>query len=222
MSWELHYLVTSSFDHLDALAASLRVEQRLRPLAPFTLIRSAIESAAFTLWLQTPGTLDKRVLRLLQMHWQQRVSVAAYGVSFGLDPATNSRWLTGLLDQTKTHRRGLSQRDYRKPMASTTDVLIEVDRGFSPALAYRGLLAWRACSGVTHGNVHFSSGLTSVQTLDVPARGGARHLRLPSIAALSMMLDPAVHYLERAIELLEQHGRPRRGRPPYPGGARPA
>lgn len=216
MTHELHYLLTSAIDHLDAVAAAVRVENRLRPLAPFSLIRSAIESCAFVLWLQNAGTLDKRVLRLLQLQWQNRVSVDAYTIAAGTHSRPNTEHLGALLDQMKAARRGLNQRDYRMPMASTTDVLIETDKSFRLPLPHTGLSTWRACSGVTHGNVLFSSGLTDSRTVSPPGQGGATKLRTPQVAALALMLEPAVKYLDQAVGRIELHGQPRPGRPAPP------
>lgn len=52
MTYELHYLLSSARDHLSLIHTMLRVTQTIAPFAPFTLIRSAIESCAYGLWLQ--------------------------------------------------------------------------------------------------------------------------------------------------------------------------
>src|SRR5690554_6720211 len=77
MSDELHYLMSSALDHLN-LVHKLWAGGEMPPFAPFTLIRSAIESSAYGVWLQEAGTVDARLIRLLELQWDRRRNVDTY------------------------------------------------------------------------------------------------------------------------------------------------
>lgn len=214
MSEELHFQINSARDHLRHVHAGVRVAEHVSPFAPFTLIRSAIESAAYGLWLQKPGTLNARIARLLQLQWDQRVSVDRYTSAVGIDNGPNTAKLAQWLAETRHARPGI-QRDFREAMPTTTDVLIETDKLFKPRLSQSGLNAWRACSGVTHGNVHFASAVMTESAIADAAPGEPTRLQSASMPGLGLMLDPAVSYFQLLIETARTHSEPRPGHPSY-------
>lgn len=160
------------------------------------------------------GTLDKRVTRLLQLQWDQRMSVDKYTSAVGVNPAPNTAILHAILAHTKKARPGI-QKDFTTGMPTTTDVLIETDKMFKPRLFNPGLNAWRACSGITHGNVHFSTGVLKSSPLTGQRDGGPTSLNTISLAGLSLMLDPAISYFEKLIETVTERGREQPGLPEF-------
>ncbi len=215
MTHELFYLLSSARDHLNEVHRAFRVTAHAPAFALFTLIRSAIESCAYGIWLQNGGTLNKRVGRLIQMQWDQRVSVDKYTAASGVvDPTVNTALLEQVLSKTKAARPGI-QGDFRRSMPTTTNVLIETDKFIGAALLNSGLNAWRACSGITHGNVHFSTGVMNTAPIPGGGQGGATEVNTPSLAGVSLMLLPAIIYFETLIDLIFEHGQPMAGHPNY-------
>jgi len=211
MSEEIHYLLSSAADHLATVRALVHTGD-IPPFAPYTLLRSAIESSALVIWLQNGGSLDKRVFRYIQMQWTLRLNVNTYTTSAGTHTQEITDLLNALLTDMKNARGGIRQKNFEVPMPSITDILIEVDRKVVVTGGLNGLAAWRACSGVTHGNHHFTHGLLDEQPMPQNDRGAVVR-RLASLASLALMSSPAIEYLEQAVNVTIGHSQPRPGRP---------
>jgi len=209
MTVEVDYQIASALDHLRVVRA---LAPAMPPFAPYSLVRSSIESSALGIWLQSGGTTDKRVIRLLQTQWSHRLNVNTYTLAEGAHTQTTTDWLDGQLTMTKNERGGLRQRDFKVPPPSTTNMLMETDKQVPRRTSLSGLAAWRACSGVTHGNHNFSHALLNERT--VTLTDGTQSIeRTTSTSSLAMMMHPAIEYLEHLLALLIDHSQPRQGRP---------
>jgi hypothetical protein len=214
MSFELRHVLTSAADHL-AVVDRFVTDGTLPPFAPYTLIRSAIEGCCYAIWLQHGGTLDKRVFRLLQQQWDQRVLVNAYTTAVGAHTQELTDWLLAVLNETKNRRGKLKQRDVTKSPSSTTDTFLEVDKIVAISAGLNGLSTWRACSGVTHGNQNFSAGLTRSSHSNGPQASARAAEPTTNLAALSLMLTPAVTFFCFVVDLVIENSKPRPGLQPF-------
>lgn len=209
MSWEIHYLLSSAIDHL-SVVNGFWTAQQLPPFAPYTLIRSAIESCAFGVWLQEAGTMNARLIRLLELQWDQRLNVNTYTTASGMHTQELSDWLEAVLNDTKNRRPGLKQRKINA-LPSITDILLKTDRTIVPRGGIDGLDAWRACSGIMHGNQQFATGLMDSRSITLESGGeGTSHTL--STSGLSMMLMPAIDYLVTLTQLVLDNSKARPGR----------
>ncbi|GMA89618.1 hypothetical protein [Homoserinibacter gongjuensis] len=151
MSFELHYLVTNSLEHL-SVVQSFWNRGSVPPLTPFTLIRSAIESSAYGVWLQEAGTLSARLIRLLELQWDQRLKVDTYTKAAGTHTKALTDWLEAVLIDTKDRRPNLRQRTING-LPTLTDLLIKTDRIVTPNAmiggSLRGACARESCTAIS-------------------------------------------------------------------------
>ena len=210
MTYELHYLVSNALDHLN-LVQSLWNSGKMPPFAPFTLIRAAIESCAYGIWIQKGGTVDARLIRLLEMQWDQRRNIDTYTASAGAHTPSITKWLEEVLNDTKNRRSRLKQRKINQ-LPSITDILIDTDRFVATKKGLNGLSAWRIGSGVTHGNQQFAKGLMDERAITlVDGSTGSEH----SISTIrfAMVLMPAANYLSKLMRMILDKSEAQPGRP---------
>lgn len=199
MSYELHYLLSSALDHLN-LVHKLWDDGEMPPFAPFTLIRSAVESSAYGIWMQSPGSLDERLIRLLQLQWDQRQNVDSYTVNTGAHSPAITAWLEAVLNDTKDRRPVLRARSVKK-LPTITKIISETDTIVGRKAGLDGMAAWRIGSGITHGNQNFALGLMDRKriTLDDGSDGSEHSI---SVSRLSMVYEPAVDYAAYLMRLI--------------------
>jgi hypothetical protein len=197
-------LLRSAHDHLRALADAVS-GSGLRPLAGFTLIRSAIEASALAAWLMLPNTIDARLRNSIRLSVENRKDTETYTKRFGADDRV-SKWFVAEMEATKAQRPGTKNMDLAKNFATLTSIIAGTDKR-QKFTGLTGLDAWRACSGIAHSNAQFADGsLTKVQSpdsIDVKVR----------LTTLMMMLQPAEQYFEFSLELAERYLAPTPGRP---------
>lgn len=210
MSHDLHYLMSSARDHLD-LINSLWGGGEMPPFAPFTLIRSALESCAYGIWIQSGGTLATRILRLLQLQWSQRLNVDRYTTAAGVHRPELTKWLSDVLNDTKDRRGPLRERSI-EALPSITDTLTVTEKSVNTARGMNGLAAWRVGSGITHGNQHFASGLMDRRPTEL-ADGSEGSEHTISIFSLAIVLSPAATYFSSLMKVLMDNSVAQPGRP---------
>ena len=150
MAHSLQTLISVSVEHLHALAALVRKANMLHNTAPFTLARSAVESAATAFWmLQLPGGRE-RVKRLVIYQRQDRfdydttAKLIQERVGGDLPPTLEKRkvWIADIISN---NRIDLPERT----RLEMTDVLQEVDRAIDGTTHFETY--WRTASAFAHG-----------------------------------------------------------------------
>jgi len=209
---EINYLLSSAFDHLNVVRDFVE-RLNIPSFASYTLIRSAIESSAYGLWLLEPKSTDKRVMRLLDLQWDRRVLVDTHTKAVGTHTPENTAWMKAMLTYIKDQRPGLVADRVKRP-PTTTHIFLETDE-LVVTEGMNGLGVWRSCSGVTHGNQQFASGLMMTPRTGTNVYGQPIWVHQSSLSALSMMLGPAVAYLLALVARARAMSQPRSGSGPF-------
>lgn len=198
--------ISGALDHLQALRALLVDAEALYMAAPFTLMRSAIESASQALWLLVPDDQLVRVQRRLQM---------AVG-----DARERSR-AVALLDQPRAEAALQGRLERFAGLAEAVGLprgnvlgrapsLALIVRAASDVVAVPDLpleFLWRLGSGYAHGRV-WALLMAGAQE-HLPAQAAdpeVAHLSITADASTALtFMGAAVLTLKQALELHDRH-----------------
>ncbi len=192
----------SALDHLHALRALLVDAEALHMSAPFSLMRSAIESASQALWLLTPDDRQVRVQRRLQMAAENaREQSQAVRI---LNPEASGR-----LQQRLERFAGLGEAAGvpRERVLGKVPSLVTMVRAASDLVAHDLPLEflWRLGSGYAHGNA-WAPLLAGVQEQLPSSQEAVAHLSVTADAeTLLLFMGAAVLALDKAQKLHDRH-----------------
>jgi hypothetical protein len=134
-----------SVDHLQTLVDLLRLP--VRPLAPYTLLRAAVENASLALWLVAPSERETRLLRALRLAIADvRDSGPVHEIAGNtIDPVAVR--VAKIVSAGK--RAGLTDTQL-KQKDSWTEIVTAADRVFHRRGDRAVEFSWRAGSGIMH------------------------------------------------------------------------
>lgn len=199
--------VISAVDHLHALDSIMIVAGASHALAPFSLVRGAIESAAQAAWISAPMERNERILRSLSLSAKvandrakayeelasQRPEPGAILPHFESDKAD----LQDILDSCGITAKLI--------LPTSTQILKDV-RSLVPRTSV--LSIWQLCSGFAHGRRWASdAALKPVQTTsladDVLAKENRPTMRL-LVWTLTAAMDLTRYSIDRYAELRKE------------------
>ncbi|MDJ0420785.1 hypothetical protein ACVH9Z_38140 [Rhodococcus opacus] len=167
--------------------------------APYVLIRGALESAATAVWLldsdERTTRLQRRVALDIDNSKERSNAIKAAGRAAEDDAEQHKSGLSTLLRDADLTLRNCQWKGY-------TAVVQEIDD--APNTMGSVELAWRACSGMSHGkfwSFQVFAAETSRRTLDSTSFQADFS---PSYHGLSKVLDVAVRTIHRADALYEK------------------
>lgn len=201
-----HAPLLSALDHLHALASSVLQGPYLYPYSPFTLTRSALESAAASMWIAGPTTRATRLVRALRWYATDAIDGDQAATEFGVErPRPLAERLRDL--QACAEQNGCD------PSAATTRVnatamLREADSALADKGSLSPLSAWRLCSGFAHGRPWAAVGLLNRESRKSD-RPGIHHDRQTNSPGRILFPALAAHQLFRsAVDTYERRGWP--------------
>lgn len=149
-------------EHLHALKVLIVDARSLHPIAPFSLVRGAIESAATAYWVLSPRSRNERVMRALR--WYSRDARDNHSFDLRSDPAQVERRLNriGAVAEARGLDPGVATGGFRM-----TPILTEVDE--SADLGVKPM--WQLCSGFAHGRLWSTVGALGGTDLGETDRG---------------------------------------------------
>lgn len=134
-----------SVDHLESLVDLLQLP--VRPLAPYTLLRAAVENASLALWLVAPSAPETRLLRAFRLALADvRDSGPVHEIAGNaIDPvAVRVARLVSAAKRAGLTDAQLKQRD------SWTDIVTAADGIIGRRGDRAAEFSWRAGSGIMH------------------------------------------------------------------------
>lgn len=191
-------------DHLETVATFYaKTGHGMPPFAMYTLIRSAIEAAAYGLWLLEPASREERILRSLRYTYGQLIS------------GEKLRQLVGQADEEKHHRLLRKLEGVRNDLAgnngpsikrgpTTSQVIEAADRLVQAQTS--GLIAWKACSGIAHAEQIASLHLLERRWVQRFDDGTSQYVITTSATILADFMTTAVDFLER-LDLMDRQYR---------------
>ncbi len=192
-------LVASAVDHLETLRAVLPRDGGdgiLPAIAGFTLLRSALETSALTIWLLSGGTMDKRVLRSLRLTWNSRGNTIGFTRALNIENAEGRRRMEARLEALRDKRPRIRTKAL-DVFPKISDIFRDVDHCF-PSGAISGLSAWQAMSSMAHGNRVAMQTMLERRVVSTTKRA-ATYSITSSLIVFSTMTRLTVDYTENAI-----------------------
>ncbi|MBF4622604.1 hypothetical protein [Clavibacter sp. VKM Ac-2542] len=195
-------LLAVALDHLRAVQVTVEDSGgKILAMPLFTLVRSAYESAGTGLWLLQPASRDERLLRSMQLTWDNRRQVRTMITERGGDPSKDEgftrmdRRLTELL----TARPGLEGAAL-KDLANVTTRLRSIGV-LLPQLVMPPLVLWQIASGIAHGNHAMMHSALERRQLTPFVNGSADFEVTSSVVLVAMFYDAALTMVETLLEL---------------------
>lgn len=152
LSHRAHLAIFTAVEHQAALRAHVHDARTLFGAASFTLLRAAVENAAVAVWLLAPKPRPERVMRSLQLRWQELGYQESVATENGLVP---KRPFADRRDELRkqairlTRNQGLNGRMMKPPPINEIIASVDTELGTTP----QTLAVWRICSGLAHGQV---------------------------------------------------------------------
>ncbi|WP_139000232.1 hypothetical protein [Rhodococcus zopfii] len=166
--------------------------------APYLLIRGALESAATAVWLLDPDDrttrLQRRVAIAVNNEHETSKAIAAAGRKDDYDP---DRWKTGM--SALLSKAGLSLKDCQ--WKSYSAIVRDIDD--APNTVKSIELAWRACSGMSHGKLWSFQMFAAESNRRDTGNGTIQADYTPSYHSLATVLDTVVQTVHRADALYD-------------------
>jgi hypothetical protein len=174
LSHSAYSALEAAVDHLTALERLVRHSEAIDRRPPFTVVRPAIECSAAAVWLMAPGLRNTRVLRLLRHRWADMRAGEEVRELIG-QPAPRSLDVRKRELQELAWRRGLTQQEVSTVASNTIgyETIVETAgaEATTPGLsADKAKLAWKVCSGMSHGKVWAALGV--LERRDTRSVGG--------------------------------------------------
>jgi len=200
ISFQAHFYLTVAQDHLSTIREFLEEVGRIPPTSLYSITRSAIESAAYGIWLLSGGTRAKRVKRSLLLSYDAQWSVVDIARATGSEFDPTLAYTE--LEQIKRATKGIDNGADLSSMPTISDILREVDRyvAIEPA---SGLDAWRICSGITHANRWVANAIS--ESVAVPGRATEQRMEA-SFAMLTTVLIAAVELRDQLRKRIREAG----------------
>lgn len=205
LSHAVNYLLLTAVDHLHCLKKVMQDAASQHIFAPFTLIRSAIETACTALWLLNPKDRATRMTRSLRLESNNIMMLGRAYETMGADAkGTTDRRLNHLQDAM---RRSKVEKDVvlgGYPAVQTIIRTASKEAGLSPWI----FGAWQLSSGSAHGKTwagsHTSTFVENEHTSSDDVLSGV--LTSDEIS-ISRVLLAALAVVNRAFSLQAQRAR---------------
>jgi hypothetical protein len=200
-TWAVNHSYLVANDHLQMIIDDyVARKHNLRPLALFTLARTAIEALAYGIWLLSPEERSERLMRSLTYMWAQNKDAKGLNdlVEDGRSAAMQQRYARQVsqLEHVRDATVELVGRKFWKPV--TTGILKECDNDVATH-AMTGLVAWKACSALAHGEPISIVELSEIRPVtDVQGQEGIV-IMSASTRGLAMVLTVTLDYLEHLL-----------------------
>jgi len=189
--------VNVAFDNLRTVKLIIQDAQTMPMSAHFGLLRNALEAAGVGLWLIGPGARDTRVLRTLQLSYENRRDEhnlnGVIGGSAGRltsDDATVAR-----LNEIRDARAGIAGLSLSPPSISTR---LRSAQEFAGQHDFPLLTMWKLTSGVAHGRRSAMFHLLDREVISTNERG-ANIWMTSSFGSVAGTHQITLHYLMRLL-----------------------
>lgn len=207
LSSQAETCIAVAFDNLRTVQLIMQNAGTIPAFAHFGLIRNAIEAAGIGLWLLGPTSRDERVLRSLQLSFENRKDL------HGLETAIEGTYaalrtddpIKARLEELRDARSANRGKTLKPPTitARLKNAQEYVDRG-----DHTILIVWKMTSGISHGQRSTMYALLDREVLST-SEVGARVLMTSSLATITATYKLAFHYLmDLLVILLARNGTP--------------
>jgi hypothetical protein len=139
-----------ALDNLRAAAKYIEKANDIPMTALYSMIRSAVESSSYGLWMLGAGKVDKQAFLSLRISYENNEDLANLGKVFVPDQASGGN-VRKRLRELQSAIPAYRNRDIGA-RAKTTDVIAAADKLVPKRDSFSGLQVWKSCSGLAHAN----------------------------------------------------------------------
>lgn len=150
MSYHLKNSNMVAVDNLRATVKYIEKANDVPMMALYSMIRSAIESTSYGLWLLSATRADRRAFYCLRLSYENNEAKASLARAFNPQDKGGAKTRKKLLELQQDLRR-YKHRDL-SGRVTTTDVVVNADKVVGKRRAFTGIQVWKSCSGLAHGN----------------------------------------------------------------------
>lgn len=205
ISHQVDTLVGVALDNLRTVKVLVADARVFPAFAHFGLLRNALEAAGTGLWLLGPSSRDERVLRSLQLAWEDRqdeysLELELRQLPYGVVPASDNvvARLAALRDMRTPNRA-------RRLKPESISKRLSLAQAFVPDQEVSLLAGWKLLSGVSHGRRRTFYNLLDREVLSTDLLGASIRLTSSAQSVASMHLL-AEKYLLRLMGLMLERG----------------
>jgi hypothetical protein len=204
-SHAVNYLILTAVDHLHCLKTVMQDAEAQHIFAPFTLIRSAIETASTALWLLSPQDRKTRVTRSLRLEANNITMLGKAHGTMGADIAETTAMRLALLSGAIV-KSGV---DKDVVMGSYPAVQTIITTATKEAGLSRWIFgAWQLSSGSAHGKTWAGAHTATFTANEASSTEDVYNGVLTSDEiSISKVLFAALAVVNRALRLQAQRAR---------------
>lgn len=205
MSYHLKNSNMVAVDNLRATVKYIEKANDVPMMALYSMIRSAVESTSYGLWLLSATRADRRAFYCLRLSYENNEAKASLARAFNPQDKGGAKTRKKLLELQQDLRR-YKHRDL-SGRVTTTDVVVNADKVVGKRRAFTGIQVWKSCSGLAHGNGALLPVLLERKVVSKTDQGG--EYRLTSrLTFLGGFLIAAVENLEVMRERYDREIQP--------------
>jgi hypothetical protein len=190
--------IAVAIDHLSLLAALLQKLDSLYTIAPYTLIRPAIESAAAAVWMLSPKSRYERATRTLQLVYNDELDAHRVTDAAGQPKNENRAQLKERFVALAEHHSEIDSKRVTSQLKIGEMIVLateEVDSGDSNAIMW-----WNMLSALNHGRQNGVLALLQREQLAPVSERGTMPIKLKaSPAALARGMEIGVRFVNTAL-----------------------
>lgn len=203
-SHSVNYLRLTAVDHLHALRASMKDAQSQHIFAPFSLIRSAIESASAALWILTDPDPRTIAVRSLKQEWANLRDLGnAYQTVDAPenDIAKRREIFNDVIQKNHMKKDGIKANPpgSLKLIQAASDAF---ELGSTP------VMMWQMCSGATHGRNWITGFLTMMEAQDDGVSKTISGRLTSDTKAIVLATYAACDVVRRLFSIMERRAKP--------------
>lgn len=172
-----YHLRSSSMVAVDNLRATVRYIEETNDvpmMALYSMIRSAVESTSYGLWLLSATRPDKRAFYCLRLSYAYNEDMVSLARAFNPQDKSGAKTRSKLLELHQNLRR-YKLRDL-SGRVTTTDVVVNADKVVGKRRHFTGIQVWKSCSGLAHGNSAVMPVLLERKVVSKTDKGGEHQL----------------------------------------------
>lgn len=190
-----------ALDHLHALQVSTEESGgKILAMSSYTLIRTAFEAAGTGLWILQPSSRDKRLLRAMQLTYDNRRQLRTVQAELGKPDPGFDRMHARLREQME-ERPGLAD-ESEKSLPPVTERLKSISP-MLPDLRFPPLTFWRMASGIAHGNSSMMIGVLEREQLSPSIGRSATYQVTSSVISIATFYKAALDTIEALVDLYD-------------------
>lgn len=225
VSSQIQSFGTVAVDNLRATFLYVEKTNDIPMTALYSMIRAAVESTSYGLWMLSAGKNDKLAFLSLRLAYENNEDLGSLGKTFVSESDEEKGNVRKRLIELQQAIPSYRSKDL-KQRATTTDVVSNADKAVGTRAYFTGLQVWKSCSGLAHSNLAVMHMLLERTFTGESTSTSGMYVLTSRITFVAGFLYTAVENLEALVGLVELASKPQSHRrqvplPAYQAGTAP-